>query len=106
MSVFQMTVGDPPHGPKVMTFSEPGAPADGAVLSDNPPIADIVLDPSDHATWTVTLGAASASITGPTMVTFTYTGTSDSPDVGAVVVEPMVLTVVPVPTAETGQFNP
>jgi hypothetical protein len=94
-----MTVGDPPHT-KMLTFSEPGAPADGAVHSDNEPLATISLDPTDHATWTITLG------TGIGTATMTYAGTSDPPDAGPVVVEPLVLTVVPVPTAETGQFNP
>jgi hypothetical protein len=106
MSVFQMTVGDPPHGPKVMTFSEPGAPADGAVHGDNDAVATISLDPTDHATWTVTLTPGAPPITAPVTVNFTYTGTSDPPDAGPVIAEPMVLTVVPAPTAETAQFNP
>jgi hypothetical protein len=106
MSILQMTVGDPPHGPKQLTFSEGGAPADGAVHSDNPSVADISLDPTDHVSWTITLGTGAASITAPTTVNMTYTGTSDPPDVGPVMVEPLVLTVVPKPVAETGQFNP
>jgi hypothetical protein len=104
MSVLQMFVGDPPHTSK-LTFSEPGAPADGAVQSDNPSVATISLDPTDHVTWTVTL-ATGLSITGPATVNLTYTGTSDPPDAGPVMVEPCVLTVMPKPVAETGQFNP
>jgi|HubBroStandDraft_2_1064218.scaffolds.fasta_scaffold295404_3 hypothetical protein len=98
MSVLQMTVGDPPHTSK-LTFSEPGAPADGAVASDDPAVATVSLDPTDHVTWT-------SSAVGPGIANITYTGTSDPPDAGPVVVEPLVLTVVAAPAAETGQFNP
>lgn len=105
MSVLQMTVGDAPHT-GTLTFSELGAPADGAVQSDNPMVADISLDSTDHASWTITLGSGAATITDPTVVNMTYTGTSDPPDVGPVMVEPLVLTVMPAPVAETGQFNP
>lgn len=99
MSVLQMFEGDPPHSSK-MSFSEPGAPADGAVAGDNDPVATMSLDPTDHASWTITLGSGAGT------VNFNYTGTSDPPDAGPVVVEPLVLTVVPKPAAETGQFNP
>ncbi len=109
MSVLQMAVGDAPHS-SVMTFSESGpAPSDGAVTGDNDAVAMMTLDPSDHASWTITLvpGAGPASPTDPPVViTFSYTGTSVPPDAGPVMVEPLVLTVVPVPVAETGQFNP
>jgi hypothetical protein len=101
MSVLQMTVGDPPHTSK-LTFSEPGAPADGAVMIDNSAMAAVMLDPTDHATWTITLDPSGTTGTG----NITYSGTSDPPDAGPVIVEPLVLTVVPKPTAETGQFNP
>ena len=101
MSVAQMTVGDPPRSGK-LTFSEPGAPANGAVASDNPVVASISLDPTDHVTWTITLAAGG----GPGVCNITYTGTSDPPDSGPVIVEPLVLTVVAVPPQETGQFNP
>jgi len=98
MSVLQIAVGET-HGPKQLTFSEPGAPVDGAVMSDNPAVATISLDATDHISWTV-VGV------GVGIANMTYTGTSDPPDVGPVVVEPLVVTVVAAPMAETGQFNP
>jgi hypothetical protein len=104
MSVFQMTVGDPPHS-GVLTFSEPGAPTDGAVMSDNAAVATVALAP-DMITWTITLVPPVAPADGSGVANITYTGTSSPPDVGPVVVEPLVLTVVAMPAAETGQFNP
>jgi hypothetical protein len=101
MSVLQMTVGDPPHSGK-LTFSEPTAPSDGAVTSDNPAVATMSLDLNDHVSWTINLATPPL----PGIATFAYTGTSVAPDAGPAVVEPLVLTVVPVPVAETGQFNP
>ncbi len=112
MSVLQMMVGDAPYPsdgtPRMLTFSEPGAPADGAVMGDNDAVAMMTLA-ADHATWTITLVPGAGPQTPadpPVVVTFTYTGTSDPPDAGPVVVEPLVLTVVPMAQAETGQFNP
>ena len=96
MSVLQLEVGQTAVG--VATFSEPTPPADGAVTSDTPAVATISLG-SDMETWTcvgVSVGTA----------TMTWTGTSAPPDVGPVQVAPMVVTVVAVPAAETGDFNP
>ena len=97
MSVLELEVGQ--KAVHAMTFDEPSPPADGAVASDNPAVATISLDPTDHLTWTctaVSVGTANIS----------YTGTSASPDVGAAVVPNMVVTVVAVPVAEHGDFNP
>src|ERR1700747_3538992 len=96
MSVLQLEVGQTAVG--VATFSEATPPADGAVLSDTPAVATISLG-ADLETWTcvgVSVGTA----------TMTWTGTSAPPDVGPVQVAPMVVTVVAVPVAETGDFNP
>lgn len=106
MSVLQMTIGDAPYPsdgkPRMLTFSEPGAPTDGAVAGDNDAVATMALNPSDRASWIITLTPGGS----PGVVNFSYSGTSDPPDSGAVVVEPLVLTVVALPSAETGQFNP
>jgi hypothetical protein len=107
MSVFQMTAGDPPHT-GVLTFSEPGPPpADGAVFSDNLGLATVALA-ADLVTWTITLVAGGGPVAGaaPMIANITYTGTSVPPDAGPVQVAPLVLTVVAIPAAETGQFNP
>jgi hypothetical protein len=98
MSVLELEVGQT-AGPQKMTFDEPTPPADGAVASDNPAVATITLDPTDHQSWTVV--ALSVGIAN-----MSYTGTSASPDVGPAVVPNMVVTVVAVPVAEHGDFNP
>ena len=96
MSVMQLEVGQTATG--AMTFDEPTPPADGAVVSDNAAVATIALA-ADHVTWTcVAVAVGTANIS--------YTGTSAAPDVGAAVVPPMVVTVVAVPLAEHGDFNP
>ncbi len=82
-----------------LTFDEVTPPLDGAVVSDNPAIATISLDPTDHVTWLVrgvALGDANCS----------YTGTSVLPDVGPAVVPVMIVHVVAAPVAETGDFDP
>lgn len=99
MSDLTIFVGKGKRG--TITFSEPGAPADGAVQSSDPATATISLDPNDLATWTV-MGVAVST----TDVMFTYTGTSDAPDQGPVQIDPMTATIVAVPPAETGSFNP
>jgi hypothetical protein len=71
-------------------------------MIDNAAIAAVTLDTTDHVTWTITLDPSGTTGTG----TVTYSGTSDPPDAGPVIVEPLVLTVVLKPAAETGQFNP
>ena len=96
MSVLQLEVGQTAVG--TATFSEPQPPADGTVTSDTPAVATISLG-ADLATWTcvgVSVGTA----------TMNWAGTSAPPDVGPVQVAPMIVTVVAVPTAETGDFNP
>jgi hypothetical protein len=96
MSVMQLEVGQTAVG--MMTFDEPTPPVDGAVVSDMPAVATIDLA-ADHKTWTcmaLSVGVA----------TISYTGTSVTPDVGAAVVPPMVVTVVAVPVAEHGDFDP
>lgn len=96
MSVLELEVGQ--IHDSTMTFNEPSPPPDGAVSSDNPAVATIVLD-ADRITWhatAVSVGVANMS----------YTGTSALPDVGPVVVPNLVLTVVAVPVAEQGDFNP
>jgi hypothetical protein len=82
----------------MFTFSESTPPSDGAVMSDNPAVATISLD-ADMVTWTC-VGVS------PGMANMTYTGTSAPPDAGPAQVAPMVVTVVAVPVAETGDFNP
>lgn len=100
MSVLELQVGQTAKGQ--LTFDETTAPADGAVASDNPAVT-ITLDPTDHITWT----AIGVSVTAPgTPANCTYTGTSAPPDVGPAVVPPMLVTVVPVPVAEHGDFDP
>jgi hypothetical protein len=98
MSVLELEVGQT-AGPGTMTFNEPTPPADGAVFSDNPAVCPISLA-ADGVTWTcgpaLSVGVANMS----------YTGTSAPPDVGPVVVPNMVVTVVAVPVAEQGDFNP
>ena len=81
-----------------LSFDEATAPADGAVASDNERVATISLD-ADMVTWTVHAVAIGDA-------TMSYTGTSVAPDVGPAVVEPMVVHVVAMPAAETGDFNP
>jgi len=96
MSVIQLEVGQTAVGK--LTFDEPAPPADGMVASDTPAVATISLG-SDLETWTlVAVSVGTANIT--------YTGTSAPPDVGPAVVPPMVVTVVAVPVAEQGDFNP
>lgn len=96
MSVIQLEVGQTAVG--MLTFDEPAPPADGAVASDMPAVATISLG-ADLETWTlVAMSVGTANVT--------YTGTSAPPDVGPAVVPPMVVTVVAVPVAEHGDFNP
>jgi len=97
VSVLELEVGQTATG--TLSFSETTPPQDGAVVSDSPAVT-ITLD-ADLITWhchgvSVTTAAANC----------TYTGTSAPPDVGPAQVAPMVVTVVPVPVAETGDFNP
>lgn len=99
VSVLQLEVGQTAVG--VCTFSEPTPPPDGAIASDNPAVT--VSLAADHETWTCVAVSPTAANT-PANVT--YTGTSVPPDVGPVQVAPMMVTVVPVPVAETGDFNP
>lgn len=101
MADLNLVVGQVATG--TLTFSESGAPADGAVAGDNDAVATISLD-ADHATWHITAVSAPDPMTN--VVTFTYKGTSDPPDVGPVVVPPMTANITPVPVAETGNFNP
>jgi hypothetical protein len=99
MSVLQLEVGQTAVG--TLSFDEITPPTDGAVASDNPAVT-ISLAP-DHVTWT----AVAASVTASnTPANITYTGTSVAPDVGAAIVPAMMVTVVPVPVAEHGDFNP
>ena len=97
MSVLALEVGQKAVAP--MVFSEPGPPpSDGVVASDNPAVATIALA-SDMLTWTcIAFSVGTCNMT--------YTGTSVSPDVGPVVVLPMVVTVTAVPVAEGGDFTP
>lgn len=102
MSDINMVVGQQAVGQ--MSFSESGAPSDGAVMSSDPSTATISLDP-DGITWTVqAVNAPDPS--NPTVVTMSYTGTSMPPDTGPVVVSPMTIAVSAAPIAETGNFNP
>jgi hypothetical protein len=80
-----------------MTFDEIDPPADGAVASDSDSIT-VSLD-ADNVTWTVVANSVG-------IATVSYTGTSVAPDVGSAVVPPMVVTVVAVPVAEHGDFDP
>jgi hypothetical protein len=99
MSVLELKVGQ--TAVSDLTFDEITPPLDGAIASDNPAVT-ISLAP-DHVTWT----AVAVSVTAPnTPANITYTGTSVAPDVGPAVVPPMLVTVVPVPVAEHGDFNP
>lgn len=100
MSVLELQVGQTAVGK--LTFDETTAPPDGAVASDNPAVT-IALDPTDHITWT----AFGASVTAAnTPASCTYSGTSVPPDTGPAIVPPMMVTVVPVPVAEHGDFDP
>jgi hypothetical protein len=96
MSQLSLVVGQTAVGK--LTFDETTPPTDGAVMSDNPAVATIMLDP-DMVTWTsVAMAVGSANVT--------YTGTSVDPDVGPAVVPPMMVTVTAAPVAETGDFDP
>ncbi|HUE67178.1 MAG TPA: hypothetical protein VMP38_03275 [Candidatus Acidoferrum sp.] len=96
MSVMQLEVGQTAVGK--LTFDETTAPADGAVVSDTPTVATIVLAP-DKMTWTcVAMAVGVANIS--------YTGISAPPDVGPAIVPNMVVTVIAVPVAEHGDFDP
>jgi hypothetical protein len=97
MSVMQLEVGQTAVGK--MTFDEITPPVDGAVASDAGGVATIELDPTDHVTWTCKAMAVG-------MANISYTGTSVAPDVGPAVVPMMVVTVVAVPVAEHGDFDP
>ncbi len=97
MSVMQLEVGQTAVGK--LTFDEPTPPADGAVMSDNPAVCPIMLA-ADMMTWTA--GPALAVGTA----NFSYTGTSAAPDVGPAVVPMLTTTVIAVPLAEHGDFNP
>jgi hypothetical protein len=99
MSVLQLEIGQTAVG--VLSFDEITPPTDGAVASDNPAVT-ISLAP-DHVTWTA-IAVAVTALNTPANIT--YTGTSVAPDVGAAVVPAMMVTVVPVPVAEHGDFNP
>lgn len=84
-----------------LTWSEPGAagvPSDAALVSDNPGVCPITLNPD--GTWTA--GPAVA----PGVANINATGTSAPPDVGPIVADPMVVTVSTRPAAETVVFNP
>jgi hypothetical protein len=96
MSQLALVVGQTAVGK--LTFDEPNPPADGAVTSENTGVATISLG-ADLVTWTcvaVAVGTANMD----------YTGTSASPDVGAAVVPPMIVTVTAAPVAEMGDFDP
>jgi tartrate dehydratase alpha subunit/fumarate hydratase class I-like protein len=97
MSELSLVVGQ--TATSKMTFDEIDPPADGAVTSDNPAVATISLDPTDHVSWTcVAAGAGTTNVT--------YTGTSSPPDAGPAVVPPMIVTVTIAPVAEHGDFDP
>lgn len=102
MSDIPLVVGQ--HAVGHLTFSESGAPSDGAVASSDPSTATISLD-ADGITWTV-VAVNAPDPSNPTVVTMTYSGTSTPPDTGPVVVPPMTIAVSAVPIAETGNFNP
>lgn len=97
MSVMQLEIGQTAVG--ALTFDEITPPADGAVASDNAAVCPITLA-ADMVTWT----AGPALAVG--IVNFSYTGTSASPDVGPAVVPMLTTTVIAVPVAEHGDFNP
>jgi len=97
MSVMQLEVGQTAVG--MLKFDEITPPADGAVSSDNAAVCPISLA-ADKVTWT----AGPALAVG--MANFMYTGTSAAPDVGPAVVAPLVTTVIAVPVAEHGDFDP
>jgi hypothetical protein len=97
MSVMQLEVGQTAVGH--LTFDEVTPPADGAVASDNAAVCPITLA-ADMMTWTA--GPALAVGTA----NFSYTGTSVTPDVGPAVVPMLTTTVIAVPVAEHGDFNP
>ncbi len=97
MSVMQLEVGQTAVGK--LTFDEVTPPADGAVASDNPAVCPISLA-ADMMTWT-----AGPALTVGTS-NFSYTGTSAAPDVGPAVVPMLTTTVIAVPLAEHGDFNP
>jgi hypothetical protein len=100
MSVLELQVGQ--TAVDTLKFDEITPPTDGAVASDNPAVT-ISLDPTDHITWT----AVAVSVTAAGVpASITYTGTSVAPDVGPAIVPPMLVTVVPVPVAEHGDFDP
>jgi hypothetical protein len=84
-----------------MTFSEAGAaapaPTDGAVMSDNPAVATLALDPTDMSTWTA-VGVAVGTCNG----TYTGTGADGTP----CTVPPMVITVAAALMPESGDFDP
>jgi hypothetical protein len=99
MSVLQLEVGQTAVG--ALSFDEITPPTDGAVASDNAAVTISLA--ADHVTWT----AVGVSVTAAnTPANITYTGTSVAPDVGAAIVPPMMVTVVAVPVAEHGDFNP
>jgi hypothetical protein len=97
VSVIQLEVGQTAVGK--LTFDEINPPADGAVISDNPSVCPISLA-ADMVTWT--LGPALAVGSGNA----NYSGTSTAPDTGPAVVPAMTFTVVAVPVAEHGDFDP
>ena|ERR1700739_4505561 len=99
MSVLHLEVGQTAVGK--LTFDETTAPTDGAVASDNPAVT--VSLAADHITWTCVAVSVTAA---NTPANITYTGTSVAPDVGPAIVPPMLVTVVPVPVAEHGDFDP
>jgi hypothetical protein len=103
MSVIQLIVGQTAEHD--LTFSEPDAPLDGAVASDNDAVATISLQPSsDPANVGPTHWVLQGLSVG--VANITYSGTSRAPDAGPAQVAPMVVTVVAAPQAETGDFNP
>ena len=100
MSVLELHVGQTAVGKLV--FDEITPPTDGAVATDNAAVT-ISLNPTDHMTWT----CVAVSVTAPgAPANVSYTGTSVAPDAGPAVVPPMAVTVVPVPVAEHGDFDP
>jgi hypothetical protein len=85
-------------GKGTMTFDE-APPSDGAWTSDTPAVATISLA-VDLVTYTVTYVSNGTAM-------MTYTGTSQPPDVGPVVVahNPFSVMCSAAPVAETGDSN-